>query len=55
MGVGRGKVVKEQGLARIDGVTSEHGQLWTYHSWAHWLKAGSWDDLRAATEPPDVI
>ncbi|HEY6429052.1 MAG TPA: Rieske 2Fe-2S domain-containing protein [Acidimicrobiales bacterium] len=55
MGVGRGKVVKEHGLARIDGVTSEHGQLWTYHSWAQWLKGLDWDDLRAATEPPDVI
>lgn len=55
MGVGRGKVIKEDGLARVDGLTSEHGQLWTYHAWAQWLKGLGWDELRAATEPPDVI
>jgi 3-phenylpropionate/trans-cinnamate dioxygenase alpha subunit len=55
MGLGRGKVIKEHGLARIEGLTSEHGQLWTYHSWAQWMKGLPWDDLRAATEPPDVI
>jgi 3-phenylpropionate/trans-cinnamate dioxygenase alpha subunit len=55
MGVGRGKVIKEHGLARIDGLTSEYGQLWTYHSWAQWMKGLSWDELRAATEVPDVI
>ncbi len=55
MGVGQGKVVKKGGLARVDGVTSEHGQLWTYYSWAQWMKDLDWDELRAATEPPDVI
>jgi 3-phenylpropionate/trans-cinnamate dioxygenase alpha subunit len=55
MGLGRGKVIKEQDLARIDGYTSEYAQLWTYHSWAQWMKGLSWDDLRAATEVPDVI
>jgi 3-phenylpropionate/trans-cinnamate dioxygenase alpha subunit len=55
MGVGRGKVIKEHGLARIEGLTSEYGQLWTYHSWAQWMKALGWDELRAATTPPDVI
>jgi len=55
MGLGRGKVIKEHGLARIEGLTSEYGQLWTYHSWAQWMKGSSWDELRASTEPPDVI
>jgi 3-phenylpropionate/trans-cinnamate dioxygenase alpha subunit len=55
MGLGRGKVVKEHGLARIEGYTSEYGQLWTYHSWAQWMKGLDWAELRSATEPPDVI
>lgn len=55
MGVGRGKVVKEHGLARIEGLTSEYGQLWMYHSWAQWMKGLGWDELREATTPPDAI
>jgi nitrite reductase/ring-hydroxylating ferredoxin subunit len=55
MGVGRGKVIKEDGLAHIDGLTSEYGQLWTYHSWAQWMKGLGWDELRDVTMPPDVI
>lgn len=55
MGLGRGKVLREQGLARIEGLTSEYGQLWTYHSWAQWMKGLGWDELRDATMPPDVL
>jgi 3-phenylpropionate/trans-cinnamate dioxygenase alpha subunit len=55
MGVGRGRVVKEHGLARIEGLTSEHGQRWTYHAWAQWMKGTSWDVLRATTTPADVL
>lgn len=55
MGLGRGKVVKEHGLAHIDGLTNEYGQLWTYHSWAQWMKGLGWDELRDATTPPDLI
>jgi 3-phenylpropionate/trans-cinnamate dioxygenase alpha subunit len=55
MGLGRGKVLREHGLARIEGLTNEHGQLWTYHSWLQWLKGLGWDQLRAATTPPDVL
>jgi 3-phenylpropionate/trans-cinnamate dioxygenase alpha subunit len=55
MGLGRGKVVREHGLARIDTVTNEHGQLWTYHAWAQWLKGLGWDELHDATTPPDVM
>ena len=54
-GLGRGKVTREHGLARIEGLTNEHGQLWTYHSWAQWMKGLGWAALRAATTPPDVI
>jgi len=55
MGVGRGKIIKEAGLARIEGLTSEHAQLWTYHSWAQWMKGLPWDELKAATTPGDCI
>ncbi len=52
---GMGKVIREHGLARIEGQTSEHGQMWTYHCWAQWMKGLGWDALRGATEPPDVL
>ncbi|HEV2169802.1 MAG TPA: SRPBCC family protein, partial [Candidatus Binatus sp.] len=55
MGLGQGKIIKEGGLARIEGVTSEHGQLWTYHSWAQWMKGLGWDELRNATTPGEFI
>ena len=55
MGVGRGTVRKDGGLARLEGYTTEYGQLWTYHSWAQWMKGLDWDDLRAATTPPDSM
>jgi phenylpropionate dioxygenase-like ring-hydroxylating dioxygenase large terminal subunit len=55
MGLGRGKVIKEYGLARIDSLTNEHAQLWTYHAWAQWMKNLDWTELRQATIPPDVL
>ena len=55
MGLGRGQIIKEHGLARIDTTTNEHAQLWTYHSWAQWLKGTSWDELRHATTPGDCL
>jgi hypothetical protein len=55
MGLGRGKIIKEGGLARIEGLTSEHAQLWTYHSWAQWMKGLSWDELKNMTTPGDCI
>ena len=55
MGLGRGKVIKEHGLARIEGLTSEYGQRWTYHSWAQWMKGLDWAELRHVTTPPDVL
>jgi 3-phenylpropionate/trans-cinnamate dioxygenase alpha subunit len=55
MDIGRGKVIKEHGLARVDGEINEHAQLWTYAAWAQWMKGLSWDALRQETEPPDLI
>jgi 3-phenylpropionate/trans-cinnamate dioxygenase alpha subunit len=55
MDLGRGAVVKEHGLARIEGRSSEHAQLWLYHSWAQWMKGLEWDALRKSTTPPEVI
>ncbi|MCC5575368.1 Rieske 2Fe-2S domain-containing protein [Microtetraspora sp. AC03309] len=55
MGLGQGQIVKEHGLARIDGHTSEHAQLWTYHCWAQWLKGLDWADLKAATTPGETL
>jgi nitrite reductase/ring-hydroxylating ferredoxin subunit len=55
MGLGRGKIIKEAGLSRIEGLTSEYGQLWTYYSWAQWMKGLTWDELKNATTPGDCI
>ena len=55
MGLGRGQIIKEAGLSRIEGLTSEHAQLWTYHSWAQWMKGLSWEELKQATTPGDCI
>jgi len=55
MGLGRGQIIKEGGLARIEGLTSEYGQLWTYYSWAQWMKGLSWNELKKATTPGDCI
>jgi nitrite reductase/ring-hydroxylating ferredoxin subunit len=55
MNLGRGEIVKEHGLARIEGTSSEHAQLWLYHSWAQWMKGLDWDALRKATVVPDRL
>lgn len=55
MDLGRGKVIKEHGTARIEGTTSEHGQRWTYLAWAQYMKGASWDEIKAATTPGDVL
>ncbi len=55
MGLGSGRVIREHGLSRIEGTTSEHGQLWTYHAWSQWMRGLSWSELRAATEPVDCL
>jgi phenylpropionate dioxygenase-like ring-hydroxylating dioxygenase large terminal subunit len=47
MSIGRGNVIDdEQGPRYIEGRVNEHAQLWHYRSWADWMSASSWDDLR---------
>jgi phenylpropionate dioxygenase-like ring-hydroxylating dioxygenase large terminal subunit len=55
MGLGRGPIIKEHGLARIESTTNEHAQLWTYHAWAQWMKGLDWPGLRLATTPGDQM
>ncbi len=55
MGLGRGQIIKEHGLARIETTTNEHAQLWTYRAWAQWIKGSDWAELRNATTPGDCI
>jgi phenylpropionate dioxygenase-like ring-hydroxylating dioxygenase large terminal subunit len=55
MGLGHGHVIHQAGLHRIEGLTSEHGQLWTYRSWAKWMEGLDWDELAEATTPGDVL
>jgi 3-phenylpropionate/trans-cinnamate dioxygenase alpha subunit len=52
---GRGKVIKEHGLARIESNISEHAHLWTYQAWQLWLSGADWDTLRRGTQPPDTF
>jgi len=55
MGLGHGEIIDEGGLKRIEGFTSEHAQLYTYHAWAQWMKDLDWDELKEATTPGDTI
>jgi 3-phenylpropionate/trans-cinnamate dioxygenase alpha subunit len=55
MDLGRGEIIKEDGLARIEGSTSEHGQVWTYQAWAEYMSGASWDEIKAATTPGDYL
>lgn len=55
MDLGEGKIIKEDGIARIEGATSEHGQLWTYGAWAAYMRGDSWDEIKAATTPGDFF
>lgn len=55
MGLGRGKVLKEHGLSRIESTTNEYAQLWTYHAWAQWMKGLDWGELKQATTVGDCL
>lgn len=55
MNIGNGKIIHEHGLARIEGHTNEHAQLWTYTAWAAWMSGCGWAALRERTTPGDVI
>jgi phenylpropionate dioxygenase-like ring-hydroxylating dioxygenase large terminal subunit len=55
MNLGRGKIIKEDGLARIESSTNEHGQLWMYAAWAEYMRGATWEEIRAATTPGDYL
>lgn len=55
MNLGRGEIIHEDGLARIEGMTNEHAQLWTYVAWAAWMSGAGWNELQTMTTPGDVI
>jgi phenylpropionate dioxygenase-like ring-hydroxylating dioxygenase large terminal subunit len=55
MGLGRGKIVHDYGLARIEAPVNEHAQLWTYLAWKEWLKGSTWEDLRHNTIPGNYL
>lgn len=55
MGLGRGEVNHQDGVAHIRTLTNEHAQLWLYHSWQQWMRGSSWDELREATTPRERI
>jgi 3-phenylpropionate/trans-cinnamate dioxygenase alpha subunit len=55
MGLGRGEIVHEDGLARIESPVNEYGQMWTYHAWKEWLKRPDWAELRKRTTPGDRL
>jgi phenylpropionate dioxygenase-like ring-hydroxylating dioxygenase large terminal subunit len=47
MNVGKGEVtLDEESPPHIDGLVSEHAQLWHYRNWAQWMAAESWEDLK---------
>ena len=52
MGLGRGKVVKEHGLARIDGAHQRARPALDISRWAQWLKGPQWDDLAPPPSHP---
>lgn len=52
MGKGLDEMVDTpEGHKRAETVVNEHGQLWTYKSWAEWMDAESWADLKAHHSP----
>jgi phenylpropionate dioxygenase-like ring-hydroxylating dioxygenase large terminal subunit len=54
MQVGRGKVLEEEDTApRVESHMNEHGQLWTYRTWADFMSAPTWDELRLQHSKPE--
>ena len=53
MGLGHDEAVAEPGGgSAIDTCISEHGQRWLYQSWAEWLAARDWAELKANHSAP---
>jgi 3-phenylpropionate/trans-cinnamate dioxygenase alpha subunit len=55
MNLGKGKIIKEHGLARIDGTVTEHAQMWTYHAWSKWMTGRDWEWIKEQTTPGDYL
>jgi len=48
MSVGHGEMIEDEGgPPYVEAVVNEHAQLWHYRSWADWMAAESWADLKA--------
>ena len=58
MSIGHGEIVDDElGPPRVEAPNvNEHAQLWYYRSWADWMAADGWDDLkRNHTVPEDRV
>jgi hypothetical protein len=54
MNIGHGTLVQEEDApAYFEGKVTEHPQLWHYRSWAEWMAASDWDDLRRNHSKPE--
>jgi hypothetical protein len=48
MSVGHGEMIEDEGgPPYVEAVVNEHAQLWHYRSWADWMAADSWAELKA--------
>ena len=48
MGLGHGEIIDDEtGPPHVETSINEHAQLWHYRSWADWMAAESWSDLKA--------
>ena len=53
MGLGHGEFIDEEGVPLyIEGLRSEHYQLWQYRAWAELMAADSWADWQANHSRP---
>ncbi len=58
MSVGHGEIIDDElGPPRVESPNvNEHAQLWYYRSWAEWMAADGWQDLRNNhTVPGDAV
>jgi len=47
MNLGRGEVIEDEaGPPYVEAKVNEHAQLWLYRSWADWMAADNWSDLK---------
>ena len=52
MGRGHGEVIDDElSPPRIEAFNNEHAQLWHYRSWADWIAARNWEELKADHTP----